>query len=359
MNTKSVIIIAIALCASHPATAQEIDTPTHTCYGMEIPGGLQGQIIDEGVSEARVLDTEYIFGLDSPSLQGDVEIPSVLEYDNREFSVTTIGENTLTFGIRSLKLPSTIEFIEDGNVCGTECTDIELPESLIMIGDHCFGTNQTIESFRLPDRLRYIGSFSFCHNDMLKDVEFGKGLVKIGEGSFSNNPELREVSLSNSVRIIKNGAFCNNLKLEKIRLPRYICYERWGGPVNLFNGCPNIKVIEWDTDTPGKTGGFTNSFTDCFDKVDKRNCMLVVPDGCSEAFRNHEYWKDFHVIEQSSYRSNLPSQSGISAIHSENVIDSTGLFTLTGLRIEDKASLKSGDIYIEVFSDGSTSKNIK
>jgi hypothetical protein len=68
----------------------------------------------------------------------------------------------------------------------------------------------------------------------------------------------------------------------------------------------NAKIPPIAIPNPDKT----YFYSDVFHDVDKQNCKLYVPQGCEEAYRAAELWKDFNIIEMGT---------GISEMQNERV----------------------------------------
>lgn len=74
--------------------------------------------------------------------KGEVVIPSSVIYEDIEYTVTSIADDTFYSGeeITSVKIPNTITSIGDDAFRGcTRLTSINIPNSVTSIGDHAFG----------------------------------------------------------------------------------------------------------------------------------------------------------------------------------------------------------------------------
>jgi hypothetical protein len=105
-------------------------------------------------------------------------------------------------------------------------------------------------------------------------------VTEIAPETFKGNKELVEVTIPETVTTIGAGAFasCTNLKA---------IYSLSPTPIDLTQAAVR-GVIH-------RAGGTTISQ---FDGVDFEACVLYVPYGCAEAYRNAEGWKFFkHIVE--------------------------------------------------------------
>ncbi len=65
-----------------------------------------------------------------------------------------------------------------------EIEDVEIPESVLMIGDYAFSKCSGLHSIRLPKDLRYIGDHTFLGASNLSSIEGGENVEHIGNSAF-------------------------------------------------------------------------------------------------------------------------------------------------------------------------------
>lgn len=65
-----------------------------------------------------------------------------------------------------------------------EMTEIEIPESILMIGDYAFSKCSGLKSIKLPSKLRHIGDHSFLGATNLTGIEGGENIEHIGNSAF-------------------------------------------------------------------------------------------------------------------------------------------------------------------------------
>ena len=149
----------------------------------------------------------------SEAYSGDVIIPVTVNYNGRDYTVFSIGEQAFAacYNLLSVKIEAPIQIIGEGAFANClQLSEIELPEGLINIG---------------------LGAFQNC--EKLTYIEFPNTLLIIGEAAFSNCIGLTEINIPDSVKVIESSAFygCENLK--EIYLGRYLT------DCNMaFTGCP-------------------------------------------------------------------------------------------------------------------------
>jgi len=139
-----------------------------------------------------------------------VELPdSVVEIGDGAFG----GWTSLT----EVKLSSKLEKLGRGAFAGCPIESITLPENLTNIDDYAF-SNCNLTKINLPENLTYIGAYAFQKNENLKSIEIPQNVSYIGEGAFQDCYKLKSVKLPDQLQEIGNGMFIN-CALKKITLP--------------------------------------------------------------------------------------------------------------------------------------------
>lgn len=115
---------------------------------------------------------------------------------------------------------------------------IQLPQSLLAIGEYAFSGCKRLRGLDLPESLRIIkqGAFSQCAK--LVVVKIPKGVMEIADSTFSFCTSLEVIEIPDSVSSIGAEAFSGCDKLRKLFLPESIKFI----DVNAFSYCPNLTV---------------------------------------------------------------------------------------------------------------------
>ena len=127
---------------------------------------------------------------DASSVEGDYSIPSKVNYNDSNYSVTQIGYKAF-YGNEKL-------------------TGVVMPDSITKIQD---GKDE--------DWI-YYGAFEKCTN--LKSVTFSKNLTYIGKFAFSGDEVLENVTIPNKVKNIMDEAFNDCKGITKLTLPTATTY---------------------------------------------------------------------------------------------------------------------------------------
>ncbi len=181
---------------------------------------------------------EYLETLSSSSyssLSGSLVIPSSVTYDNRTYSVTSIGDmafcvcrgltsvtipNSVTSigygafvscsGLSSITIPNYVTSIGDYTFYGCSgLTMITIPNSVTSIGDGAFMNCSGLSSITIPNYVTSIGDYTFYGCSGLTMITIPNSVTSIGSHAFYGCNELTSVSIGNSVTSIGAGAFYN------------------------------------------------------------------------------------------------------------------------------------------------------
>lgn len=105
----------------------------------------------------------------------DVSIPSTVNYNNRTYTVTTVGRGVYATSSFSVNLKS-----------------ILLPNSIVQINNYCFYRCHKLMEINIPNSVTTIDDFAFSDCD-LTSLVIPESVKKIGDNAFSNNRHLMEV----------------------------------------------------------------------------------------------------------------------------------------------------------------------
>lgn len=230
---------------------------------------------------------------------GQLTIPATVTYNDTVYTVETMEWclNNAS-GIKTVTLPSTIKYLD--NVLNN-CDDlehIELNEGLEWI-DASISYNPKLSELTLPQTLEVI--YEECLNSLpISEIVFPE-VEHIGAYSCCG--------LTNITRLVfpKSGSirtgFSNLPNLQEIVMPQGDYYVS----PTAFLHCPNVKRIFFSTDTPLSVGESEmcdrfhygdGMFGDTQEYINKTTCVLYVPIGAGDTYRNDQYWGLFEHIEE-------------------------------------------------------------
>ena len=159
------------------------------------------------------------------------------------------------------------------------------------------------------------------HRKKIEDMKIPETIVTVPMGEiqilkykFSGNKDVKEIRLPQTVLYIDKAAFRDCTSLEKINLPPNVCYIH----EETFKGCIALKEIVAQNPVPPKcvvgvnsslfdgvldavciptiSSNFGKKEGNFFEGVDKKKCIIRVPKGSVELYKEAKEWKEFENI---------------------------------------------------------------
>lgn len=380
--TKFGMLVAMLL-ASLPASAYD--------YDFEVDG------IYYSVISLTDLTCKVVHGDDT--YEGEVVIPSEVDYKGRKLTVSEIGEGAFYWsGVTSVSIPESVRKI--GVDAFSYCyylASITIPQSVTEIGYSAFWNCMSLTSLTIPDSVTDIGVETFGYCSSLGNIILSKNLTKINSGTFEGCQSLSSLTIPGKVEVIVQyesgggkypGTFgmCESLKemrfmygdselksafessykiktskweswteqLEKVFFDREMEYymslpnlkELTIGehmkyiPINSLSKCNQIENIVCYAITPPSTSKFSD--------ISYQNTVVKVPAESLAAYQAHEVWGNFWNLQGFD-------TSGVDDVEIDSV-DKTvvGRYDLNGRPVNEDYK----GITIVRFSDGTTQKVI-
>lgn len=136
--------------------------------------------------------------------------------------------------------------VERGEFRGSEIAELDVPETVRIIGESAFRECRNLKRVSLPNALCELGAYAFRDCDMLENIlmpgemRYPDGDAgRMGIGCFEFCSLLREIVIPEGVAVIDANAFHNCAALESVTLPRSIRAIRSGA----FAGCARLKTL--------------------------------------------------------------------------------------------------------------------
>ena len=231
-------------------------------------------------------------------------------YDSRNSSNAIIetSSNVLITGCMNTIIPNGVTSI--GNDAFDGCsglTSVTIPNSVTSIGDYAFYECSGLTSVIIPNSVTIIGECAFygcsgLNKVIVKDIaawceisfscDFSNPLCNAHHLYSDENTEIIELIIPNSVTSIGNYAFRGCSGLTSVTIPNSVTSI---GNAAFYN-CNSLTTVIAQMETP------VNISSNVF--PNRANATLFVPQGCVDAYKAADYWKEFKNIEEmgSSYK---------------------------------------------------------
>lgn len=184
---------------------------------------------DTETNEATVVGAES-------NISGNVVIPETITVDEREYTVTLIGQYA---------------FLNHVNL-----TAITIPESVTSIGYCAFNLCTSLTEVTIPESVSSIGNAAFEHCSELTEVTIPEKVTSIGGNTFGDCSKLTQITIPEGVKSIELSAFWNCRSLTNVYVEKNLSLGN-----TLFEDAPQdihiwrYEVVAKSTEEPddGKT----------------------------------------------------------------------------------------------------------
>ena len=259
---------------------------------------------------------------------GHITIPSTVNYKNKSYAVTSIGEQTFMYcsGLTSITIPEGVTSIGEGAFYYCESltsitipegvtairyrtfsgcsglTSVTIPEGVTLIGGQAFQNCSSLTSFTIPKGVTTIGygAFSRCSN--LTSITIPKGVTSIGYNVFGYCSGLTSITIPKSVTSIGDEAFRWCSRLTSITIPNGVtsigksAFKECSSLTSVtipervtsigeeaFDGCSSLTSVLCKSKVPASCEYVFTSYQP----------RLIIPIGSEEAYASETGWKYF------------------------------------------------------------------
>ena len=173
----------------------------------------------------EVIGYAHVKTLVNNNVSGDVKIPSIVRFDNKNYWVIAI-DNRAFANCKNLK-------------------SIEIPRSVLTIGEEAFSLCENLQEIKIPLHVEYIARGTFLNCKNLQKVTIPKNVTVIENAAFFGCENLVEINMPNSVSLIEKTAFMKCKKLPEFPISNSLREIR----EYAFAECENIKQIKFPFST--------------------------------------------------------------------------------------------------------------
>jgi len=143
-------------------------------------------------------------------------IPASVYYNNKNYSVTSIGNQAFYYctSLTSVTIPNSVTSIGEWAFCGcTGIISVTIPNSVTSIGNQAFQDCSNLTSVTIPNSVTNIGESTFSNCSGLTSVTIPNSVTSIGRSAFFRCTSLTSLTIPNSVTSIGRSAFsrCTSL----------------------------------------------------------------------------------------------------------------------------------------------------
>ena len=243
--------------------------------------------------------------------------------------------------LTDVTLPVTITYIgSEAFVNCSSLTNITLPPNLNSIKEYTFWGCSSLTKITIPSTITYIGEYAFCDCSSLIDITLPSTLTYIGDWAFSGCSSLKKIIIPSSVKTLGGRAFADccgltDLQIFSSEASGYKSSHRG----DVFIGCNGLTSIYVSWINIYRIMEFMDDFKD----VDKQRCVLYVPKGTLQYYREG-WWSFKNIVEY--------DPTGIDKITISSDAKEHSRYSVNGQRL----SAPTKGLNIVKYSDGSVKK---
>lgn len=256
--------------------------------------------IPESVNNLEAFAFMCCDNLDSVTILGNIKgIDTQLFAGCQNLSYVSLPDNIAWIGqmafdncynLQTIDIPESVTIIYENAFSNCiSLTSINLPEGLSSIGSCTFCGCQSLESIIIPDGITFIGDNAFLLCSNLDSIVIPKGVKKIEMAMFDRCYNLKSVILPESITELDTYAFIECYSLSTITIPANV--RKIGSMV--FEDCRNLTSFYCCVENPQEI----EMGIDVFNQINE-GCILYVPQGCAQAYRDDERWNAFSDIQE-------------------------------------------------------------
>ncbi len=201
--------------------------------------------------------------------------------------------------ITSITLPQTLKTFHVLSCYRAAFASLDLPNSVTTIVPPGITVPYitSLRSLTIGSGVKVLEAGTFKSATNLAEIHLSEGLEAIYDYVFGETP-ITEIVIPNSVTTV-SSAFVGCTKLQKVTFGTGLEHLDHFS----FRGCPSISEIHIPIRYPEQImndgiGQFGSMNSEATDSVDRATCVLYVPLGSAEYYRNHPLWGQFVNISE-------------------------------------------------------------
>lgn len=206
-------------------------------------------------------------------------------------------------GLSSITIPSSVTYIGEGAFSGCKSlnsvyiSDLEAwcnmkyylaSDNPLSYAHHLFLNGKEIKDLIIPQNVTSIGYGIFNGCSGLTSVTIPNSVTSIGMYSFKNCSGLTSINIPNSVTCIDYFAFAGCSSLCSLTIPNSVTTIE----PSAFQNCYSLTSLISINSSPSKC------YNSSFENIDKNTCVVWVPNGSVNAYKEANGWKEFQNIKE-------------------------------------------------------------
>ena len=142
--------------------------------------------------------------------QGQVIIPSSIQVEGIDYTVTSIGEKAFDNCNRlySISIPNSVTSIRRGSFSFSGLVAVTIPASVTSLGEHAFEGCWSLTTVNLSEGLKSIGEWAFAHTGLFT-VTIPNSVESIGEWAFSGCSDMHSMKVKKGNTHYDSNNDCN------------------------------------------------------------------------------------------------------------------------------------------------------
>ena len=196
----------------------------------------------DGIYYNRLSTDEFEVTYGTNKYTGDIVIPEIVEYREKQFKVVQIGSNAFKncTSLASVTIPQGVTSLPDDAFSGcTSLTSVSIPQSVSTVGVRAFYNCHSLASVEIPAAVTTISDYLFYGCSKLASVTLPQGITSIGEYAFSDCSSLGSLTLPTQIASIAQYTFQNCTGLTTLGLPEGL--QTIG--LSAFYNCSRLEVV--------------------------------------------------------------------------------------------------------------------
>lgn len=302
LSLKNLLIIETAFKKTLILTALLSISSSIYAYDFEDDGIYYNILSDSEVEVTKPYSGPGMIG--DYGYSGDVIIPELTSYQNKTYTVTSIGYCAFygSLNLNAVVIPISVTSIRSEAFAG--CSDLEwlnIPNNVTIIESYAFSYCSKLTTIDIPSNVTHIGEAAFSGCSNIKTIKLPDGIRFIDSETFSNCTSLESIEIPNNVVSIGSNAFQNCINLKSITIPKSTnSIGNQAFSIDYYIGDGNLKEINSLNPIPPILfiNDYQYSSDDIFSLDTYATATLNVPVGSLEAYQKAKGWKQFEHIQE-------------------------------------------------------------